>query len=354
MTLRQRRVPADELHGLLHRLRPEAVGRRVAGTTSSPRVARLRSRISARSMPSARAPASMFDSTAQLTWGVPKPRKAQAGVVWERIERARDAHVGHLVRARRGVLALGHDPLGDVGIGTQQVVALDVLEDESPVRVEAAAYADLGRDAAAGLERFVEREHQAHGTARLEGHECHQRLELDVLLAAEAAAGVGRVDAHLGQGQVEQPGHQPLQQVGVLDGRPDGDAVLVGRGREAVGLDGEVRDHGERVGLVDDDIGLGFRSSTSPHPKLAHGQDVAVAHARRPQAAARARAPAARPAQRLSRRCRRRAVPRTRPATRRAASSAASLVSAATAATGSPWNFVSPTASTGRSWNCGP
>ena len=40
--------------------------------------------------------------------------------------------------------------------------------------------------------------------------------------------------------------------------------------------------------------------------------------------------------------------------TRPAASSAASFVSAATAATGSPWYFVSPTAMTGRSWNCGP
>ena len=38
----------------------------------------------------------------------------------------------------------------------------------------------------------------------------------------------------------------------------------------------------------------------------------------------------------------------------RAASSAASCVSAATAATGSPWYFVSPTARTGRSRDCGP
>ncbi len=59
-----------------------------SGTTSSPRVARFRSRISARSMPSALAAASTFDSTAQLTCGVPKPRKAMAGVVLDRIERA--------------------------------------------------------------------------------------------------------------------------------------------------------------------------------------------------------------------------------------------------------------------------
>ena len=66
------------------------------GTTSSPRVARLRSRISTRSMPRARAAASMFDSTAQLTCGVPKPRKAMAGVVLDRIERAVMRTVGTL------------------------------------------------------------------------------------------------------------------------------------------------------------------------------------------------------------------------------------------------------------------
>jgi hypothetical protein len=37
-----------------------------------------------------------------------------------------------------------------------------------------------------------------------------------------------------------------------------------------------------------------------------------------------------------------------------AASAAASFVSAATAATGSPWYFVSPIAMTGRSRSCGP
>ena len=48
------------------------------------------------------------------------------------------------------------------------------------------------------------------------------------------------------------------------------------------------------------------------------------------------------------------AAPRTRPRRGAAASSAASWVSAATAATGSPWYFVSPMASTGRSRRCGP
>ena len=51
------------------------------GTTSSPRPARLRSRISSRSMPSRRAASSICDSTAQATCGVPNPRNAVAGGV---------------------------------------------------------------------------------------------------------------------------------------------------------------------------------------------------------------------------------------------------------------------------------
>ena len=38
-------------------------------------------------MPRAFAPSSRFDSTAQLTCGLPKPRNAVAGVVWERMLR---------------------------------------------------------------------------------------------------------------------------------------------------------------------------------------------------------------------------------------------------------------------------
>ncbi len=40
-------------------------------------------------MPRALAPSSRFDSTAQLTCGLPNPRNAVAGVVWERMLRER-------------------------------------------------------------------------------------------------------------------------------------------------------------------------------------------------------------------------------------------------------------------------
>src|SRR4029077_7970136 len=57
-------------------------------TISSPLIARLRNRIVNPSKPNIRAAASICDSTAQLICGVPKPRKAQLGVVCDNTARA--------------------------------------------------------------------------------------------------------------------------------------------------------------------------------------------------------------------------------------------------------------------------
>ena len=78
-----------------------------------------------------------------------------------------------------------------------------------------------------------------------------------MLLAAEATAGVGRVDADLGERHTERAGDQPLQDVGVLDGTPDGDAVLVGRGHERVRLDREVGCRRGPIDVLDDVVGAG-------------------------------------------------------------------------------------------------
>src|SRR5918994_1189895 len=51
------------------------------GMNSSPNLGRFRRRISSGSSSSARAPASMFDSLAQVSWGMPKPRMAVLGVL---------------------------------------------------------------------------------------------------------------------------------------------------------------------------------------------------------------------------------------------------------------------------------
>ncbi len=86
-----------------------------------------------------------------------------------------------------------------------------------------------------------------------------QRLELGVLLAAEAAARVRGEDSHLGQREVEEVGHHALQQVGVLHRAPQAQAaVRVRGGDEAVRLDGEVGDHREGVGALHDDVGRGL------------------------------------------------------------------------------------------------
>ena len=144
-----------------------------------------------------------------------------------------------------------------------------------------------------------------------------------------------------------------LQPVRVLDRAPDGDPVPVRRGHERVGLDGEVGHHRERLGVLDDEIG---RRGHGIH--VAPAEVVLAEDVRAGQGVARAeRRVLDERRGRVERRRDRedgRAAPRTRPATRAAAPSAASFVSAATAATGSPWYFVSPTARTGRSSNWGP
>ena len=66
------------------------------GMNASPFFARLRRRISRRSIPIARAASSRFDSTAQFTCGLPKPRNAVDGTVWDRTLRARIRTAGTL------------------------------------------------------------------------------------------------------------------------------------------------------------------------------------------------------------------------------------------------------------------
>ena len=161
------------------------------------------------------------------------------------------------VRPVRGVAALGHGPVGDVGVGADEVVRLDVPEDQAAIRAEAGADADLRGAPADGLEGLLERQDEADRATRPQGHERDERLVLGVLLATEPAARVGREHADLGQRQVEEAGDDPLEPARVLDRAPDRDPVAVRRGHEAVRLDGELGDHREGVGPFDDDIRRG-------------------------------------------------------------------------------------------------
>ena len=69
----------------------------------------------------------------------------------------------------------------------------------------------------------------------------------------------------LDSGSPSSAGQHALQPVGMLDRGPDGQAVAVGRGDEGVRLDGELGDHREVVGVLDDQV-RPLRPSTSPQP----------------------------------------------------------------------------------------
>ena len=177
------------------------------------------------------------------------------------------------VRAARQVVGLRDDPLADVGVGAEQVVAGDVVVGDAAVGAESGPYADDGGRAADRLEGLLEGEDKPAGAAAAAGQDGEQRLELGVLLAAATTAGVGREHPHMGERQVEQVGHHPLQQVGVLHGAVDGQpAVVVGHGDRAVGFDREVGDHRERVRVLDDQVG-GLGAEVAPLP-VALLQDV--------------------------------------------------------------------------------
>ena len=169
---------------------------------------------------------------------------------------ARDDTRGrHAIRPSTDVAALAHHAVRDIDVGTDEVVRGDVLEGDGPVGQKTGADAHLGCRPTDRLERLLEREDEPDRPAGAEGHEGHERLVLGVLLAAEAAARIGRVDANPGQWHAQQPGDGLLQPVGMLDRAPHGDAVAVGCGHEGMRLDGEVRDDGERVGVIDDQVG---------------------------------------------------------------------------------------------------
>ena len=170
--------------------------------------------------------------------------------------------------------------------------------------------ADLGRVTPRRLERLLQREDKPDRPVRAQRQECHQRLVLGVLLAAEAAARIGRQDLHLGQRQFQQLSDGPLQPVRVLDRAPDGDAVAVGGGDEAVRLDREVGHHRERVAARDDEVAAGRVDVAPAVPVLV--QDVRVRPAGR-RAARPGPAPAARRVRARRRPCIRPEAPRSRP-----------------------------------------
>ena len=254
-TGRRRASPPDQLGGAADRDRPVAVGGGVAGDE---RVAGL-----------GQVPQAQLERVdPEGVGGLVHARLDGPDLLWipEAAERRRrrgvrqdapghDPHRRGQVRAARGVAALGHRPVRDVGVGPDEVVRLDVAEDEPAVPSEPGSNADLRGAAPDRLERLFERQHEPDRPAGLQRHEGDERFVLRVLLAAEPAARIRCEDAHLRERQLEHACDDALQPVRVLDRAPDGDPVAVRGGDERMRLDGELGDHREAVGAVDDDVG---------------------------------------------------------------------------------------------------
>ena len=102
----------------------------------------------------------MFDSTAQICCGLPKPRNAVDGTVCDSTLRATIRTAGHRYGPTGRVAALGHGPVGDVRVRADQVVRLDVAEHERAVAAEPGPDVDLRRAAADRLERLLEGQHE--------------------------------------------------------------------------------------------------------------------------------------------------------------------------------------------------
>ncbi len=173
-------------------------------------------------------------------------------------------------------------------------------------------------------------------------------------LPPNAPPGSGARTRTLASGRPQDPGEDLLEPVRVLDRTPDGDPVAIGRGHERVRLDRELGDHREGVGALDDDVGLGGRGVNVAPAVAVLAQDVG----RGERVAVRADRGI------LDERCRgiegasdredRRAVPRAR---RRPGRRLPRRHRASRPRPRRPvrrGSCVSPTASTGRSWNCGP
>ena len=170
----------------------------------------------------------------------------------------RDPRVRRAVRTAGGIAGLADDSPRDIGVRADQEIGSDVLEDDPSRRVKAGSYVSACRRSAYVLKRLFQGQHQANGPAGAERQKRHQRLELGPALSAEPAAGIWRDDTHARDRPPQCRSHNPLQDVGMLNRAPDRDTLGVGRGQERMRLDGEVRDHRERVVVFDDTVRSGF------------------------------------------------------------------------------------------------
>ena len=175
-----------------------------------------------------------------------------------------DSHRRNVVWPGPGVAAFADDPVRDVGVGADEVIRLDVLEDDPAVLVQSGPDVDLARRAPNSLEGLLQGQDETNRPPGLQRRKGDEGLVLGVLLPAEAAARIRGVDTDLREWKAGQLGDDLLQPVRMLDRAPDRDAIPVGSGHERMWLDREMSDDREGVGVLDDQVRVGRVDVTPP------------------------------------------------------------------------------------------
>ena len=151
----------------------------------------------------------------------------------------------------------GHHPRPVVGIGAGVEVELDLPRQDGAVALDPGLDPAAGRVAPGGQHGFGNGVFQAHrqplGLAR-QRH--HQRLDLEIGLAAEGAAHVRHHHLDVGHGEPEQARQLRTDEKGMGRGRPQVYLPALKARRGGVGFHGVVTHHGEMEDVLEDLVRL--------------------------------------------------------------------------------------------------
>ena len=235
---------------------------------TSPLRSAFRRRSSSRSMPRVSASSSIRLSTANSTWGTPKPRMAPPiGTVGEH-HAARHEDVGDDVRTAHVRERPGHHALAEGGVGTG--VREDVHLESGQAAVGARGQTGLDLEPVPLGRREVglfARVDQLDRAPQLQRGRAQHSLHRDVELAPEGAPGGRLDDAQLVGRHAERLGQRLVVLVDVLAARRDDQhAVVVDEGRAGIGLQVGVLDGAGREPAGDAHLGRRQRGgSVTPH-----------------------------------------------------------------------------------------
>ncbi len=138
-----------------------------------------------------------------------------------------DPDVVDVVGARSGEPRFLRHARADVGIGAAVPIHLAFASNDAAVLVDARFDAERRGMLGDGVELLLHAERDLHRTPHDHGQRCRQRFELDVELAAKAAAEIGHPDAHAILGPAQEPRDLGAHERGPLRAAVDGDAALL-------------------------------------------------------------------------------------------------------------------------------